>query len=209
MFPTVETRWFYRGAIPPAVADWYHSGYAPEVQPTRTDNYLQPDPPGSTGIKLREGRLEIKQRVRQYGVTCFHERACGEVEHWQKSSFEAETGPGALMALVRPGATWIAVQKARELRRYRVLDAPTGEAATVEAMAVVDYAERGCSIELAEIEVHSEPWWSLAFEAFGPENTLLENLIAVAQHAFAAGTVPAMEASHSFGYAYWLTILDF
>lgn len=200
MFPTVETRWFYRGATPAAVLDWYHSGErAPEAQPTRTDSYLQPSPPGDMGIKLREGRLEIKQRVRQYGVTCFHERACGQIEHWQKASFEAEAGPGVLMSLVKPGASWIAVRKARKLRRYHVIDA-----ATVEAVAVPDYTARGCSIELAEIEVRSDNWWSLAFEAFGPEETLLENLLAVAQHAFAAGDAPVLDAKHSFGYAYWL-----
>ncbi len=94
------------------------------------------------------------------------------------------------------------MQKARTLSRYRVIDATT-----VEAVAVVDYAERGCSIELANIKACGDNWWSLAFEAFGPDDTLLENLLLVAQRAFAADAVPVLEAAHSFGYAHWLTKL--
>ena len=200
MFPTVETRWFYRGAIPTAVQDWFHSGErAPETQPVRTDSYLQPAAPGDMGIKLREGRLEIKQRAEQYGVTCFHEKACGAIEHWQKWGFEAAEGRDVLNSLVKPGTSWIAVQKARQLRRYRVR-----EGGTVEAISTLDYTERGCSIELTEIEVYGKDWWSVAFEAFGADDTLLENLFLVAQRAFAAENVPALDAQHSFGYAHWL-----
>ncbi|MFN2285080.1 MAG: hypothetical protein ACK2UQ_11710, partial [Anaerolineae bacterium] len=69
MFPTVETRWFYPGIIPSDVLAWYHYGErAPEAQPTRIDYYLRLSDHGDLGIKLREGRIEIKQRAKQYGA---------------------------------------------------------------------------------------------------------------------------------------------
>ncbi|MGD8968471.1 MAG: hypothetical protein PVI07_13255, partial [Anaerolineae bacterium] len=56
--------------------------------PAREDHYLRLSDTYALGIKLRQGRIEAKQRVRRPGVVRFHERVTGIVEHWRKWSFQ-------------------------------------------------------------------------------------------------------------------------
>lgn len=202
MFPTVETRWFYPGSIPPDVLAWYHYGErAPEAQPTRIDYYLRLTDHDDLGIKLREGRIEIKQRVEQYGVEQLHERVCGWVEGWHKWSFGVNDMGNGLNDLAGPQPAWIAVRKARRLRRYQVTE--TGD---VIAIAGAELAAQGCTIELAELAVHGEIWWSLAFETFGPEDALHATFTRVTQHTLRGVNVPSLDTDYSYGYAQWLKI---
>lgn len=200
MFPTLETRWFYPGPIPPDVLAWYHYGErAPEAQPTRIDYYLRLASNDDLGIKLREGRIEIKQRAEQYGVEQLHARVHGLVEGWRKWSFGVSDLGSGLGDLTGPRPAWIAIRKARRLRRYGVTDA--GE---IIAIAGAEIAPQGCNIELAEITLHGKTWWSLAFETFGPEATLHATFTRVVQHVLRGNTVPHLDADHSYGYAHWM-----
>ena len=200
MFPTVETRWFYPGAIPSDVLAWYHySERAPEAQPTRIDYYLRLTGHDDLGIKLREGRIEIKQRAREYGVEQLHECARGLVEGWHKWSFGVNDIGGGLNELTGPQPAWIAIRKARRLRRYRV----TGDG-DVFAITGTEFAPQACHVELAEVSIHDETWWSLAFEAFGLQADLHTTLIRVAQHTLRGSAVPDLDGAHSYGYAHWL-----
>ncbi len=199
MFPTLETRWFYPGPIPPDVLAWYHYGErAPEAQPTRIDYYLRLGDNDDLGIKLREGRIEIKQRVEQYGVEHLHERVRGLVEGWRKWSFGVDDLGSGL-----GDTSWIAVRKARRLRRYLVTDA-----GDVIAITGVEITAPGCNVELAELAIHDETWWSLAFETFGPEATLHATFTHVVRHVLRGNAVPSLDAGHSFGYAQWMSNLN-
>ncbi len=200
MFPTVETRWFYPGSIPTDVLAWYHYGErAPEAQPTRIDYYLRLTNHADLGIKLREGRIEIKQRVEQYGVEHLHEHVYALVEGWRKWSFGVSDIGSGLGELSGPRPAWIAIRKARRLRRYCVT-----EAGAVTAVAGAEIVVAGCNIELAELTIHGEPWWSLAFETFGPEETLHATFMRVARHVLRDDTVPPLDVDHSYSYAHWI-----
>ena len=66
MFPTIEVKWFFRGAVPSGIWEWIClHGHDWEKQPPRIDNYLQITEGDSLGVKLREGRIEIKQLLWQ------------------------------------------------------------------------------------------------------------------------------------------------
>jgi hypothetical protein len=204
MFPTVETRWFYPGAIPSDVLAWYHhSERAPEAQPTRIDYYLRLTGHDDLGIKLREGRIEIKQRARQYGAEQLHERVHGLVEGWHKWSFGINDIGDGLNDLAGPHPAWIAIHKTRRLRRYRVTS--VGD---VFAITGAEIAPQACIIELAEVVIHGETWWSLAFEAFGPQAGLHATFTRVAQHTLRGSAVPDLDAEHSHGYAQWMQNLN-
>lgn len=204
MFSTVEARWFYPGSIPGDVLAWYHYGErAPEAQPMRIDYYLRLTDHDDLGIKLREGRIEIKQRAEQYGVECLHARVHGLVEGWRKWSFGVNDMGGGLSDLTGPRPAWIAIRKARRLRRYQVTDA-----GDVIATATAEMTPQGCHIELAELIIRNEPWWSLAFETFGPAAALHATFTHVAQHVLHGDAVPSLDAEHSYGYAQWMTNLN-
>lgn len=203
MFSTVEVRWFYEGAVPREVLEWFQGGERkPEEQACRVDYYLCLADSDALGIKLREGRIEIKQRHRQYGVLRFHERVTGLVEGWHKWSFKLAEADGGLADRDLPASSWVGVRKARELRRYRL----TGDK-EVMAVSVEDYPERGCNIELTKVSAGGEDWWSLGFEAFGDESILQESFLVVAKHVLAEGGPPVFGARDSYGYPKWLELI--
>jgi len=203
MFPTAEVRWFFQGAIPRDVDDWLHRR-AGEVarQPPRVDHYLRL--PGTDGlnVKTREGRIEIKQRVAPTNVVRFHQRVIGVVERWRKWSFELAEPGRARPRSLQPVSSWIAVRKERRLRTYRVRN---GE--DVVARPAQEPPAQGCELELTEVHVADQAWWTLAFEAFGDEPTLADGLLLVAQHVFSADEPPSLPVSDSHGYAAWLASL--
>ena len=203
MFPTMEVRWFYKGTVSPEASQWFQQGERrPEEQPPRVDYYLCLSDRDSLGIKLREGRIEVKRRHRQHGVVRLGERVTGLVEHWRKWSFELAEGSRNLASIVVPPASWIVVKKERKLRRYRL-----AEDQKIVAVPVGEYNIRGCNLELTSISVKGKEWWSLSFEAFGVETAVYGSLVHVAQRLLATGESPILDAQDSYGYPKWLQML--
>jgi hypothetical protein len=201
MFPTVEVRWFYRGNVPPAVTAWFERGRRrPEAPLGRTDHYLRLADGDALGIKLREGRIEVKQRCRQVGVISFGEWIAGRVEGWRKWSFLlAEAGD--LKRLAAPAAAWIAVQKRRRLYRYevrgdRVVSLPPGL-----------YPVQGGHAELTDVRAAGQEWWTLGIEAFGEEATLEACFHMIAAHVLTGDGTPVLDAKRSCGYPGWLELV--
>jgi hypothetical protein len=205
MFSSVEIRWFYPGAIPPDVLAWYHDDTRHvDLQPRRVDHYLPLPGSDSLGVKLREGRIEVKQRHQAYGLARLDERVEGRAEGWRKWSFPLSGGgsPQPQRSETPPG--WTSVCKERALARYRLTEdrvpvpVPAGE-----------LFQRGCDLELARVQVNAqvEAWWTLALEAFGEEQGLVADLLAVAAQVFAvteAKEAPILQAGDSLSYPAWL-----
>jgi hypothetical protein len=199
MFPTMEVRWFSTGAIPATVQEWFQQREGqPEEQPRRTDYYVRSEDGESLGIKLREGRLEVKQRLRELGGFRFHDRVAGRVEHWYKRSFAFTPGVSPL-----PGSSWIGVRKERSLYRYQLT-----AGRQLVAVSTADYVRAGCDLELTSVSVAGQAWWSLGLEAHGDEGTLQDMLFLVAPQVFAGGEPPALQASDSYGYPRWLELVQ-
>lgn len=178
MFPSMEVRWFYEGTIPPEVLAWFQRGNRkPKEQSCRVDYYLRLDS-DSLGIKLREGRIEVKQRHHHYGVVCFHEQVTGLMDHWWKWSFKLTKVHSNLMDVALFPSSWIGVKKERRLWKYRL------------ATETEEYPERGCHVELTNISVGEKAWWSLGFEAFGDESTIQEDLFLVIKHVLTERELP-------------------
>ena len=203
MFPTAEVRWFYRGAVPQEVLAWFQQGGWKEVPvASRVDYYLRLAGGDSLGIKLREGRIEIKRRHGPTGIVRLHDRVAGEVEHWRKWSFPLDKASSEVSGLLLPSSSWIGVEKARRLRTYRV-----GGDDTIVAVPVREYPERGCSWELTGLRVRGRAWWTLGLEAFGEQATLRERLLLVAERVLCSDEPPVLEVEESFSYPRWLALL--
>jgi hypothetical protein len=202
MFPTVEVRWFNKGVVNPRVLNWFQKGKGKlEEQPARVDYYLRVTDGGSLGIKLREGRIEVKQRYHKHGVVRFHKRIAGLVEHWRKWSFELAERSNYPAGMAIPASSWVEVEKERIIRRYRITN--QGNMEVVSARAYCDW---GCDLELTSISVEGEQWWSLGFESFGDEIAIREGLILVVKKVLAAEEPPAFNAEDSYGYPKWLAV---
>ncbi len=204
MYPTLEVRWFVRGSIPQEVREWFERGDpAPIHEPPRVDQYLRLQRSNALGIKLREGRIEIKQRLHQYGNIRFHRRVSGAIEHWRKWSMPlAATGEGIAEILV-PQSSWIAVRKERLLRAYRC-DAGGQVLATGG-----EYVDRGCHMELTSVQAGDRVWWTLAFEAYGTEPSLRGSLVSTMGYILERDGAPiTLDARDSYGYARWLALME-
>ena len=200
MWPTVEVRWFYPGQVPSSLMAWFRQveGDA-EEQPCRVDHYLRLETTEALGIKLREGRIEIKQRRHRLGLVRFHEPVAGQIEAWRKWSFALTGAVASLGGSLAPASAWIAVEKERTLLLYQV-----GSGERIVPLPAGSYEPYGCGLELTRIRARGAAWWSLGFEAFGQEANLQQSLVAVARHLLASGTVPRLEAAASCGYPRWL-----
>ena len=200
MWPTVEVRWFYPGQIPAPLLAWFHQVRGePEAQPCRVDHYLRLKTTEALGIKLREGRIEIKQRQRRLGLVRFHERVAGQVEAWRKWSFPLTRAGASLVGLLTPASSWTAVEKERTLLRFQV-----AAGGRVVPLPPASHEAHGCGLELTRIRARGAAWWSLGFEAFGQEANLQESLVTVARHLLASGAVPHLDSAASYGYPRWL-----
>lgn len=204
MLPTMEVRWFSEGMIPSGVQEWFQRAKGdPEEQPQRVDYYLRPAEGGLLGIKLREGRLEVKQLCRQLGVVHFHERVAGLVEQWRKWSFGLPADRSVLAGASAPSTSWIGVTKERRLYRYRL----AGDRQIV-AVSATDHVGPGCDLELTSVGVEGQAWWSLGFEARGDESSIQDIFLLVAQQVLAATTPPGLSARDSYSYPRWLVLLE-
>lgn len=203
MYPTAEVRWFYRGELPPGVLAWFQRlGGVLGAPAARTDYYLRLADGDALGVKLREGRIEIKQRQRQYGLLRLHQRAAGRVEGWRKWSFALAGADSQLVGGVALDPAWVGVKKERRLRVYRLTAAQE-----VMAIPAGENPAQGCGVELTQVNVGGQGWWSLGFEAFGEEVTLQESLLLVARHVLSAAEPPALDAQYSRSYPQWLVTL--
>ncbi|MDX1545680.1 MAG: hypothetical protein R3247_01760 [Rhodothermales bacterium] len=190
---TAEIRWFFDGAVPEAAADWFGAlGPPPEPEAPRTDHYLLPTGP-ALNVKLREGHAEAKRRDGDGRTVRLHGGAEGVLEHWRKWSF-----PLAEAATVPDDACWLAVPKSRRMRRYR-LDAD----GTLQEITGTDAApERVCEVEVSRIGVAGRSFWSLCFEASGPDPAA--TLRRAATHVFAQAPPLRLPADASMGYPAFL-----
>ncbi len=194
VYPTAEVRWFIEGALPGEVEAWFRDVAGASAWEARTDRYVRPAAPDGLGVKGRTGNLEVKRLAEVVGEEAFHERVTGRVERWRKWSFPLDDA-----ARLRNGAgDWVAVAKRRQKGTFAVGDD------VVERVPREEQAEQGCSLELAEVRAEGRTWWSVSFEAFGPEPDLVGVLRRAAGHVFAEAEPPALGAARSMSYPRWL-----
>jgi hypothetical protein len=122
--------------------------------------------------------------------------ARGRMESWQKWSF-----PFSPPVQDRGApAGWRSVRKRRRISRFSRASGPLGA-------RVAGPGQRSeCGVELTEIRVNGQDWWSLGFEATGAAGLLRSELEATAALVFAqalpGGVQPGTDESRSF--AEWL-----
>jgi len=177
---------------------WFQQAEVAPLIEERTDHYLVLRELAFISIKLRGGRFEVKRRDADFGPAVFGSRVNGRLALWRKWGF-AVTGEGATSP---PDHHWATVDKERHLRKYSV-----GSAGVLSAVDPKTFPEQGCTIELTRLKVRGAEWWSVGFEAFGPDEAQLQGTLkCVAALAFDLGDHPEFRREDSFDYPEWLSI---
>ncbi len=203
MLHSAEIRWYADGPLPGEVLSWFAGGQTLEPE-VRSDSYLVFPECETVGVKLREGKLEIKGLVdppreltTAFGVT-------GRADRWVKWSFGSD-GLRALEAELHQSGTWVEVHKERYLRKF---SADQGTPAEVRPQAK-PFPRAGCNVELTRVRLDDDPraWFSLGFEAFGPADGVAATLQAVLPVFLEAnGGAPGIPLGthNSLSYPAWL-----
>ena len=198
-----EVRWFGDGYAPEELVDWYAGlfGLALE-QPERTDRYLCLPGWEAVGIKVREGRFEVKSRdgePRALSVPGVEGRA----SRWTKWSTGGGHVQPFLAGLGLDGGPWVSCTKTRWVRPYLVGDgglAPNPDEAAEGAR---------CHLEVAELAVGGRLAWTLCLECFDPSGRAPDasTLDTAARTLLAAPPPVGLSAESSMSFPRWLARL--
>ena len=195
---SAEIRWFIKGKIPLEVFDWFiglNENYVNQAE--RTDYYLHPISDDSLGIKLREGRVEVKQRLNHIGNITPGENVAGIAEKWQKWSFELKEANHIFSDSFIQNK-WLPVNKTRILVNYGIT-----EDNIVAQKEEVSY-KNGCLTELTSVLINKKEWWTLGLEAYGEENRLLDNLVLISHLILNDKVNIRFSLNDSLSYPGWL-----
>ncbi len=201
MFNTTEIRWFILGQIPNVIDEWFeHCPGDSFAQPARTDSYYRLSEGKSLGIKLRQGRLELKERTRSPEAFRIQNEIVGLIETWRKWSFEL-AGDDEVASWDRSAKNlWLRVNKTRRVRLYRLT--------TNDTPIPQDSAQGSiCQVELTSVLVQGTRWWSLGFEASGVEANQQKLLMIVATKLLKHVEGICLPEVDSMSYPEWLQII--
>ena len=193
---SLEVRWFFPGQLETAVARWF--GRFPAETQSREDTYLLDPQLRGLSVKVRGGSaLDVKVYRGSRGILYLPGRARGRMESWQKWSFPI----AALRQDSDDLAGWRPVRKRRRISRFSLASRP------VSAQAAGVGQEPQCAVELTEVRTSGRDWWTLGFEATGPDDLLRRALQATAALVFAQALPSSVEpgTNESRSYMEWLS----
>ena len=155
---TVEVRWFRRGTLPDSMLEWFGARTA-DVE-IREDVYLVGAQLPDLSVKIRGGtELDVKVFRGTVDDERLPGRARGWIDSWEKWTFPFASAVPQLPK--RRG--WTAVGKERRLRTFALRDGVAVPSRGRRASALE------CAVELTAVRVNGADWWTLGFEATGPE----------------------------------------
>ncbi|HTG46411.1 MAG TPA: hypothetical protein VK646_01990 [Actinomycetota bacterium] len=192
---TLEVRWIAPGEVPEALTRWL-GPFGGGVE-RRSDRYFVAPSSAALGLKIKDDAvLDLKAFRGSRGTLSVPGIARGELEAWEKWTFPLER------SAVPPAAdtSWLTVRKVRRRRSFGVLGGVT------EERPVGDASLPGCSVELTQIIVGGEPWWTLGFEATGSAGELGPALRATVDEVLRS-PLPAgvrLGARRSMSYPRWI-----
>lgn len=190
---SLEVRWIVPGASPVDMSEWFGPFSGPIE--TLRDSYLLDRRAPNLAVKIRGGRqLDVKVYGGTPEVLTVPGRARGRLEWWKKWSFPLLTVPED-----RESFEWTTVQKTRRLRFFSLDGRPVQSAG-------VGADDGACKVELTDVTLGQDRWWSLGFEATGPPERLASALNTAGALVFDEQLPGALELNRadSTSYPEWL-----
>lgn len=170
MFSSIEIRWFRRQPMP-LLFDWFHDNGANWEDTSERVDYYQALPREDLGIKLREGSVESKLRVKDPVAFTLQEGYEGFRDEWEKFSFRISADDRESPEILRDGypRKWIAVRKRRMgIKATRANDG-------WELLPMSQFPANGIQLEYTEIEKEGIVYFSFCLESFGDNCPALES----------------------------------
>jgi hypothetical protein len=182
--PSFEIRWFFKVA-PPALTQWFGQKVKDfqftSAIPSRVDFYLPLPASKGMSVKLREGNIEIKQLIKNFGRRQFGiPKIEGKKEHWVKWSFDLNDVDSLAQEIIKTKKyNWLEVPKERFGFKYHF----QGRKKAVQ-VGIKDRIPEGCQVEFTRILVKGKEYYSFGLEAFSESSHEKENFAKGAELAF-------------------------
>lgn len=154
-FKTAEIRWFVVGSIPERIKKRLDLRSFTQ-QPERVDIYLKTKDSNNTGIKIREERLEIKTLLNTTGKLVTYKKISGEITLWIKIGSYLKKESQSLFK-----GNEIKVRKKRS-----VLGLQTKKNKIIPFLNDLTNLPSGCMIEVSEITIKTNKYWSINLECW-------------------------------------------
>jgi hypothetical protein len=219
-YDSLEVRWFFDGAldeVAPEVLPWFRDRLLPRLggagdplrwpHDWRDDRYVVLADGEKLGIKLREGRIEIKGRIEDFGQRSFTERIEGSMERWAKWSnslgppLQSGSGSRIECPLASTGEV-VLVKKKRAQRRLVVEDGSVVAIPMDQPPVGQDVRFEITRIGLGGATTDSH--WSIAFEAAPYTPGLHEPFRRIVASVLADWPIGILSADRSMAYPAWL-----
>ena len=191
MYKSKEIRWF-KDHPDKDIIEWFaQKGQTFENTKSRTDYYMPLDK-NDIAIKLREGKIEIKQRMGEPREGNLSPDAVGIFENYIKWSFVAcQLDELSQQIMTKNPYNWIEAVKIRI--GVKVTEDTSGKR---QIVSIKDYVDFGCQIEYTSLELKAKTIYTFSLEWFGDkEPELPPSLI---QEIIGSAT---MKIQDSMGYA--------
>ncbi|MCK0159167.1 hypothetical protein [Allomuricauda sp. F6463D] len=195
MHRTREIRWFFQNEKE-QLTNWFQQLNCTSMR-SRTDFYLDINNE-DIGIKLREGKIEVKHRIGTRANGGLNHNIWGCFDEFLKWSFNVQEQDRVLSKIIDfEHCEWIPVQKKQKVVQ---LTAVNGEN---KLKPISEHLTSGCQLEYSTITIFNQKWYTLALEWFGEPYVELENSIISEM----MGSIK-LHMKESFGYANFLSKLS-
>ncbi len=198
MLNSIELRWFFNGAIPKNVAKFCILSFKCKIE-YRTDYYLQLKNCNYLGIKLRDKRLEIKWRKNNNDIIkLLNQHISGNIESWVRWEWTDGTSYNDIIKFVdmHIDSPYIKVDKKRSQKKFNVKN-------TMLEEIHFDQCNFDCAMEVTELKINNQLWWSVGFDIFkGEDKTLFEVMI---KDHFMQNLSVKLDVENSYSYPEWIS----
>ncbi len=197
MLNSIELRWFFKGAIPEDFVKFCNLSFKCKIE-YRIDYYLELNC-NYLGIKLRDKRLEIKWRKNSNDIIrLLNQNISGNIESWVRWEWTDESSYKDIIKFmdINDYSPFIKIYKKRFQKKFIVRNTTLEE---------IHFDQRifDCAVEVTELKINDQLWWSIGFDIFkGKNKSLFEIMI---KDYFVQDLSLNLNVENSYGYPEWLS----
>jgi hypothetical protein len=216
MYYSAEVRWFYLDAPDEKeITAWFkQNGKDFSGRWERADIYLLVNNLTTHGIKLREGRLEIKIRTHEWPAGVIANVHGGKINLWSKYSFTLQKENPEVDEVIRAFAglrsiglnrDWIRVDKERLLIKFEA----DPDLSILRIVPETARPEQGCNVEFTRLKVNmAKEYHTFNFEAFGKGVNVRKILDLTLAQVFSSLTLAGLRMENSLSFPEFISSLS-
>ena len=191
MLLSMEVRWFISERAPIILPLSIGSGHKPQRELQRDQYILLPEA-STVSAKLRNGQLELKYLVQEYGIITPSSRISGRASFWRKLSISWPQSS--------PPHNVLTLNKERWIYSFGVDDKGNSYPAVFSDLPRINF-----NVELCRLKVNNQDWQSICVACYG-ERGKLPQCFEIACRLLNRENIGVLRLEQSFDFPQWLTL---